>query len=861
MLVLSSHLLHRIRIVASLLLALAGTARADSPRGNNHVVPDFLGQFANLDPRAELLGFHIKGYPKANGSTPTTHFQGIVRRTGTGIPIFFVSRAGTSDDDEGNVMVVRMGSRLSDGERLRSNRLAKGEASWDTEPPDSDRVIHQWKPGWHHIGGLALVGDILAVPLEKPLAENKNLEGAVWFYDVSEPTRPLRLPHLDLGYETHEAGVVGLVRLPDRHYLLLVTWGDGDTVNFYRSTKPSLTDTTAGWERIDAWKGSELKSEKDDTWPTGKTSFQGLSLHVSGGHLYLVGTRNDRDTVPVIPGEDEAIPFEITGWADGSSKVTVTQIGPARKFDCHAAFGDIGFQAQTYNANFLAGASTYVSPSGELILYAIEHYNWGPGGSVRLVEFRHELVARPDGPRYGPKARLILPEFLPLGTHEIGLTNVALHQLRPWIQLFDGDDFSGQRIIIDRADEPREDYQDFRKLDGSGDGFNDRASSLRWWAPNGWKVELFDSDNFRTDDSVLRLTSSGRIQSISNLSDSPWKFDNGPQFGPDETRITSARLVPPDDGETPDPLKSMVIQWSVLADPPDAAEIKTGIAGKATLTLQRLGTVLVIARMTGLDGGESTVAKRLRIVNTPPEITRFEVNTINGGIVQAQVSVRDIGNDGTVALRIDWGDGRVTTGNPQAGGTFGAQHQYADLNPNRPLWEDYTIRVTITDPEGLTDEDRFSGEDAPPEATDRTVRIEWRPPAPDGDADADGLPDAWEQKWFGGLAYDGHQDTDGDGVWNRQEFLNGSNPMDSDDRLELRITRRTRDVTLQFETRKLDVEIPGKSKRVHLLEWSTTAAGGVWNLLGEAAGDDTPATFQSPSGTGSRFFRLRSEFR
>lgn len=848
-------------IALGLLLGASLRALAESARESNPPVPDFAGQFANLDQRADLLGFRIRGYPKASGNPLTTHFQGMVRRNGTGVPIFFVSRAGTGDDDEGNLMVVRMGSRLADGERLRSNRLAKGAASWDTEPPELDRVVHDWKPGWHHVGGIALVGDILVVPLEDPVDKDETLQGAVWFYDVSEPTRPLRLPHLDIGYATHKCGVVGIARLPDRHYLLLTTWDDGDTVNYYRSTKTSLLDTSCAWERIDSWKDSDLKSAKDDTWPTGKTSFQGLSLHVSGGHVYLLGTRNTRSTAPFIPGDDEAIPFEITDWQEGSTAVTVTQIGPPRRFDCHAPFGEVGLQAQTYNANFLAGASTYVSPSGELLLYAIDHYNWGPGGSVRVVEFRHELVARPDGPRYGPKARLVLPDFLPLGTHAIALTNVAVHRLRPWVQLYDNDEFGGQRILIDRADESREDYQDFRKLDGSGDGFNDRASSLRWWAPAGWKLELFDSDNFGTDDSVLRLTSSGKIQQIDNLSDSPWKFDNGPQFGPEETRITSARLVPPDDDENADPVTRMIVNWSMIADPADAAEVKVSAPGAASLVLKRVGTVLLLARLTGLDGGESTVAHRIRIVNTPPEITRFDVNVVQGGIVQTLISVRDIGNDGAVALRIDWGDGRVTTGTPQAGGSFGAQHQYTDTNPNRPLWEDYTIRVVVTDPEGLVDEERFHGEDAPADATNRTARVVWRPTAGDGDSDGDGLNDEWEQKWFGGLIQNGHQDSDGDGVTNAGEFTEGTNPVDPDDSLQLLIDRIGRDVQLRFTSRKLDVTVPGRSKRVHVVEWSPTGQFGSWNALGEVAGDDSIATFKNPVGNGARFFRIRSELR
>jgi Ig-like domain-containing protein/List-Bact-rpt repeat protein len=47
------------------------------------------------------------------------------------------------------------------------------------------------------------------------------------------------------------------------------------------------------------------------------------------------------------------------------------------------------------------------------------------------------------------------------------------------------------------------------------------------------------------------------------------------------------------------------------------------------------------------------------------------------------------------------------------------------------------------------------------------------------DTDADGLADSWEQTYFGSLAQHSATDYDGDGVSNLNEFLDGTNPMDS----------------------------------------------------------------------------------
>ncbi|MFN0069070.1 MAG: hypothetical protein ACKVYV_15720 [Limisphaerales bacterium] len=846
-----------------LLAALATPLEAAVTRENPEALPDFRSQFMALDNRAELLGFHLNGFPGASGSLAdtATHYQGIVRRPGRGVPIFFVARAGMGDGDQGGILVVRMGSRSSDGERLRSNRLRKDQKSWDTEPPDLDRVVHQWKPGWKHVGGLALVGDVLAVPLEDPVGSQGGLEGAVWFYDVAEPTAPRRLRHLNVEYETHKAGVAGLTRLPDRHFLLAVTWGEGKQVKFYRSTHDSLLDTACRWERISTWESGDLVSEKaDDKWPTGKTSFQGLALHTSQAEVYLVGTRNTSELTPFEPGHDEATPFRITGWEAGSTKVTVRQIASPRRFDCNAPYGDVGITRDVYNANFLAGACTHVTPAGELLLYAIEHYDWGAGGSVRLVEFRHADIARPDGPRYGPQAELPVPAFLPLGTHTVALTNVALHGLRPWIQLYDDDDFRGQRLTIDRADENREDYQDLGKIDGSGDGFNDRTSALRWWAPIGWQVKLYDSDNFGTDDATLTLPGTGAVGAIANLSDEPWKFDNGPQFGSGETRLTSIRFLPPDEGETPDPLKQMIVTWSVIPAPDGAGTITPLASGQARLTLTKAGRVLVVARLVGLTGGQHSVAAAVRAVNAPPEITQFTAEQTAPGLVAAQVSVRDPGNPGDVAVRIEWGDGEVTTGSVTAGGTFGAQHRFADANALTPVFEDFKLRAKVVDPEGLADDATFAGAELDGGAA-RTVRVTWRDPGPTGDGDGDGLPDIWEQERFGGTAAGGG-DYDGDLATDFAEFMHGTNPVDRRDAPGLTVERRHRELEIRFPGRRLTDAVPGKTKRVYFLERSTGLGTNGWTRIGEHTGQDEPVIVrQRLDGAAAGFYRLDAELR
>jgi hypothetical protein len=49
---------------------------------------------------------------------------------------------------------------------------------------------------------------------------------------------------------------------------------------------------------------------------------------------------------------------------------------------------------------------------------------------------------------------------------------------------------------------------------------------------------------------------------------------------------------------------------------------------------------------------------------------------------------------------------------------------------------------------------------------------------PDLDADANGLPDAWEDQYFPGQTMIPHADSDGDGTSNLMEYLAGTNPTD-----------------------------------------------------------------------------------
>jgi hypothetical protein len=174
-------------IAVSFILPVAGAAG----QGNNlpstelYFVPDVVAQFQALSERGDALGFGIGDSPDPSVSH---HYQGIARSHGPGKPYFFITR---SEDGPANLLIVSMESRPTNGERLRSNRLMRGKDTDDTPPPSNDKVV-AWYPfyelyGWpnyKHAGGMQLLGDVLAVPLEDPfLGETRKT--LIVFFDVS----------------------------------------------------------------------------------------------------------------------------------------------------------------------------------------------------------------------------------------------------------------------------------------------------------------------------------------------------------------------------------------------------------------------------------------------------------------------------------------------------------------------------------------------------------------------------------------------------------------------------------------------------------------------------------------------------
>jgi hypothetical protein len=561
-----------------------------------YFVPDVIDQFNNINQRPDGLAFGLGDSP-----TPklTKHYQGIVRKTGPGTPYLFVSRNGNRapldecltfddpstcfSDQPANLIVVRMGSRDSSGERLRSNRLVKdweiaavnrfGQINpWPTPPDPLDAVVttlyFDGQSGWlnyGHAGGMQLVGDVLAVPLSHPydptLPENR-----IVFIDVSDPHVPRPLSALDPepGPE-FEAGQVALTPVRNANgvglrYLLLVTGKDNRDVRLYRSRSTVPGDLTGptdlkwtcignpdpacrplDWDLVRSWTSDQLPA-----WPTeGSQSHQMFNFVRQGnlaGPLFLIATRNIESVYALGDGTDLIYLYQVqvNEFGDpGEALLTFT----ARKPVATNAIGGAGD-----TSHFTGSTGVYVSPSGELIIYASQHNaegpfertasgDRGPRRTVRFGEWRHIEMVRRNSPTLKPGIETSGSFAVDEGSSVTLSAQGRAAATKAWIQLFqepgagltDDAEDNPVWLIVDYDDWPKDDFDDFVKLLWT---FNDEARSWRWFAHPGCALSANehtadDSDypgRTRTLDGSL-LDGSGAPAVFVDLADMP--DDNG----------------------------------------------------------------------------------------------------------------------------------------------------------------------------------------------------------------------------------------------------------------------------------------------------------------------------------------------
>lgn len=266
-------------------------------------------------------------------SWPKTHFQGIQRlRRGK-----YIAFTG-SGENASHLFVAKLRSTHSRVNAWKQIGTTKN---------DTVVKIYAISPKYWHAGGFQVLGDYLVVGITGEKGDGSEIV----FFDIGNPERPriihrLERPDIDSG------GAVGIVKLPDERFLLLVGRTDSNVLDFYLSETSSLENPNFIF--FETWR-EEALSGMDSEFG----NYQNINLIAQkDGNLFFVGLHNNSDIGGHF-GKD---------WADlfsleldlSNKKVTIKKIGN-KHMVCKGV------------VNFDAGAGIYFD-GRNILVYGIGHY-------------------------------------------------------------------------------------------------------------------------------------------------------------------------------------------------------------------------------------------------------------------------------------------------------------------------------------------------------------------------------------------------------------------------------------------------------------------------------------------------------
>lgn len=743
----------------------AEAAQAQLPAWMPNFVPDVEEAFSKLSRRPDGLAFHLGSSPDP---TRCKHYQGMARyQAPDGTPYMFVTRSGTdpdvcnkngTDHDVGNLLVIRLGSRDKSGERMRSNRLRDEPPYFMPGPEDVVvRTIHfNGSDGWPfygHPGGVQLVGNVLAVALESPMSEFLqepiDPKNEILFVDVSdpenphpikdtshvgEPLYPRPIKTLPMG---QQAGLVGIAPIggPGEccRFVLAVTGGKNTKLRFYRTLEPAsgLDDPTLTWEETGTYEAGStlspgvLRTCTGNRWPLGSSSDQSLNFVREGGldgRLFLLGARNTR------PGTGGSDYFDL--WEVHLDNEGVPGECPLTYVD-HKYMTSKPYIGGGDSANFAGASGTYVSPSGELLVYAAE-FEDEIDRVVRFGEYRHTNMVRDDSPLRRPSISAPATAVVDEGASLDLSAAVEPAKSKAFITLYEDDesgesgDFndSDQWVGIDYVDRHLMPFGDLRR---DGLRFDNDAGSWRWFAPAGCSIVTHDypdwSDNYpgpdtieirgrgfvekdKDLDSVLVYKPAGSDLWVHPVPDGePFRTSDhdddisGVTFGADCDDYYSAPIG---------------IQWDLDGD----SVFETTQPTFSAAELDGPTTRGVSARAkhptdeTDLGISDPT-AMSIEVRNVAPAFGSVTVKDGYGAVgggdsclsglgVTLDASFTDPGRADTQSATVDWGDGTVDTSfDDFADASNGATGRLSDGHTYSAAGK-YSVRITVTDDDGGT---------------------------------------------------------------------------------------------------------------------------------------------------------------
>ncbi|HEV8337131.1 MAG TPA: discoidin domain-containing protein [Candidatus Polarisedimenticolia bacterium] len=314
-------------------------AQLEGPQ-SNPCVPDVPAAFARLRHYGDTIQISHNGlasdYTQPVGTT-SHHFQGIQRLRAPG------NYVAISGADPADLFIGVMGSRNpTPGSPWSSNYLTNLA---------NDKLLSRTPvTGAPHAGGLSVIGDVLAVPLQWSGTTQ------VVFYDVSNPTSIVRLPPV-LSSSNDNLGAVAITKLQNGQFLL----GAHDslspqTLDWYLSTGTDLSAT--GW----TYQSRNVLI----------AGYQNINLiNQCDGHVYMAASFDQAFGGGWL-GDDRRLRL----YDIAMSGTSVTNVGQIM---------NLQMQCGTDGCEFAAASGTYVAPNGNVFAYSSRGFI--SGDHINFVEF------------------------------------------------------------------------------------------------------------------------------------------------------------------------------------------------------------------------------------------------------------------------------------------------------------------------------------------------------------------------------------------------------------------------------------------------------------------------------------------
>jgi len=221
-------------------------------------------------------------------------------------------------------------------------------ASGSSTPQGSITNVIKIDSTFNHAGGFQANGDILAIGAEKGcnamlrLVPGACSDGArVYFYDVSDPSNPVKLA-VNIDRDGTTAGAVGILKQASGSWMVIAGDGNNDDLTMY------VQDDDGSFHQAATWSKSELLTAPG---VSGKyKSYQSMNLILqSDGTIFMICTTRD----PQMIGHDYFDLFTVA--AAGNGRATITMVASKT--------------VTAHGADFSAGAGIYVDSSTNLIGY------------------------------------------------------------------------------------------------------------------------------------------------------------------------------------------------------------------------------------------------------------------------------------------------------------------------------------------------------------------------------------------------------------------------------------------------------------------------------------------------------------